>query len=96
MYNAPVAIELVLVAEVYQLTVVPEDGAAPKSTLPSSQRAAGVALIVGNAFTVISTLLEDVHPFGAVTNKLYVVLELGDAVGFVDVVELSPVAGDHA
>ena len=60
--KAPVPIELVLVAELYQLTVVPDEGAAPKSTLPLSQRAAGVALIVGKAFTVISTELVAVHP----------------------------------
>jgi hypothetical protein len=46
--------------------------------------------------TVIVTWVVPVHPAGEVTVTEYVVVAVGLATGFWQVVQLRPVAGDHA
>lgn len=54
------------------------------------------ALAVGLEFTVIVIDDVPVQPLLSVTVSVYVVVEVGLAVGLATVVELSPVEGDHA
>ena len=57
--------------------------------------AEGVTVITGFGLTVIVTVAVFVQPFTAVPVTVYVVVTVGDAVGFAQVVQLNPVAGAH-
>jgi hypothetical protein len=53
-------------------------------------------VITGKGFTVTVTVAVFVHPLTPVPVTVYVVVTVGLAVGLAQVVQLSPVAGDHA
>lgn len=56
---------------------------------------AGVTVNVGEGFTVINAVCVAVHPFTSVPVTVYVVVPGGLAFGFPQLVQLSPVAGNH-
>ena len=53
------------------------------------------AVTAGIGLTVITTVLELVHPSASVTVRVYVVVADGLAVGLAITVEVKAVAGDH-
>jgi hypothetical protein len=55
--------------------------------------AEGLTVIVGNGFTVTVTVAVLVQPAALVPVTVYVVVTVGDAVGFGHVVQLKPVEG---
>jgi hypothetical protein len=71
-------------------------GVAPIVTQePVHKVASFPAFAVGLGLTVIVMQAEALHPFASVTVTQYVVLVVGNAVGFAMVVLFSPKAGDH-
>ena len=52
-------------------------------------------MTTGNGFTVTVTVAVFVQPFTAVPVTVYVVVTVGDAVGFAQLVQLNPVVGDQ-
>jgi hypothetical protein len=91
-------------AQVVQLKPVAGDHAydvapfAVRFTLLPAQiaGAAGVTLTVGSGRTVTVMVAVPVQPWAFVPITVYVVVAVGFAVGFAQVVQLKPVAGDHA
>ena len=53
------------------------------------------ASTIGKGFTVIVTLSDAEHPFPSVPTKVYVIVDVGFAIGLKTVVLLSDVPGDQ-